>query len=165
MSEITQEYIKFLFNYHDGELYWKISKQGIKIGNKAGTLLKDGRIKIGINGKTYLNHRLIFLYHNGFLPKEIDHIDNNSSNNKIENLRSVTRSQNQWNRKSNINCSSKYKGVTWNKQANKWHVQIQINNKNIYLGRFINEIDAAIAYNKKAIELFGKYAYLNKIEK
>ena len=117
MSELTQEYIKSLFNYRDGELYWKILKPGIKIGNKAGTLQKDGRYQIGINGKVYLNHRLIYLYHHGYLPKTIDPFNNNPSDNKIENLRNVTKSQNQWNRKSNINCSSKYNGVYWNKQA------------------------------------------------
>ena len=164
MKEITQKYIKSLFTYRDGNLYWRVSlNRSIKIGSKAGSLKRIGYYKIGINGKTYLNHRLIYLYHYGFIPKQIDHIDNNKLNNKIENLREITNSQNHMNQKSHKNSASKYKGVSWYKRINKWRVQIQINNKNKHLGYFDDEINAAKVYNKKAIELFGKYACLNEI--
>lgn len=166
MNEITQDLVKELFTYKNGNLYWKvhIPRSTMKINDKAGSLNKNnGYYKIKINQKLYLGHRLIFLYHHGYLPKYVDHIDGNKQNNNIENLREITKSQNGMNRKSNKNSSSKYKGVSWAKHVNKWLVQIRINNKGINLGYFINEIDAAKTYNIKAIELFGKYAHLNKI--
>ena len=67
------------------------------------------------------------------------------------------------NRKSDRNTSSQYKGVSYFKQTNKWISYITYNNKRIHLGLFKNELKAAIAYNKKAIELFGEFAYLNKV--
>ena len=60
--------------------------------------------------------------------------------------------------------SSKFKGVSWFKRTEKWKAQIQYRKKVIHLGYFKDEIDAAKAYNAKAIELFGEYACLNKID-
>lgn len=164
--KLTQEDIKSLFNYNAGNLYWKINLKNncIKIGDKAGTLYNNGYYNITINGKRYGLHRLIFLYHYNYLPKQIDHIDRNKLNNKIENLREVTSSQNSMNRKPNKNCSSKYKGVCWDKRANKWKAYITIDNKINHLGYFINEIDAAISYNVIAKKYFGEYIYLNEIK-
>ena len=163
--KLTQEYIQSLFNYGDGFLYWKINKsQRIHIDDKAGTLNNTGYYSIGINGKIYRNHRLIFLYHYGYLPKQLDHIDRNKLNNKIENLREATQSQNMMNRKSFKNTSSQYKGVTWDRKNQKWLSQIKINKKLIHLGRFKFETDAAKAYNIKSIELFGEYAKLNEVD-
>lgn len=165
MNELTQKQVQSLFTYKDGNLYWKIKKsQRIKIGDKAGSLNKvTGYYSLVINGKRYYNHRLIYLYHYGFLPKYIDHIDNDKSNNLIENLRSVTQSQNLMNSKSAKNSSSKYKGVYYHKKAKKWVAQIHIDGKLKYLGIFKSEIDAALTYNKVAIEYFDEYAYLNNI--
>lgn len=163
-NKLTQEYVQSLFDYHNGDLYWKVKRQRIKIGDKAGTLNKQThRYQIGINYKYYQTHQLIYLYHYGYIPKEIDHIDNNHLNNNIKNLRPVTRSQNNMNRIKLRNTSSKFKGVCWNKQLNKWEVGIKINNKKKYLGLFKSETDAAIAYNNAAIELFGEYANLNEV--
>ena len=163
MNELTQELVKELFEYKDGNLYWKIRRSGIRKGYKAGTLRKDNYHSIGINNKIYLNHRLIFLYHHGYLPKFIDHIDRDKANNNIENLREVTLQQNNMNRKSHKNTSSIYKGVSWDKRYQKWKSQIEINGKSIHLGYFKSETEAAIAYNRAAIELFGEYAKLNEI--
>ena len=166
MTQLTQELVKSLFNYRDGILYWKKIdvKNQVKIGDKAGTL-NDGRYyRTKINIGLHYNHRIIFLYHHGYLPKQIDHIDQNKLNNKIENLREATHSQNGMNRKSCKNTSSKYKGVSWIKCDNMWIAQIGMNNKLEYIDRFKSEIEAALAYNKCAIKLFGGYANLNKIE-
>lgn len=164
MKEITQDLVRNLFDYKDGILYWKVRRSGIKIGSKAGTLHHSGYILIQINNKRYNGHQIIYLYHHGYIPKEIDHIDRNRSNSKIENLREATHQQNCMNKKSAKNSSSIYKGVTWDKQHQKWRTQIVFNNKHYNLGRFINEKDAAITYNEKAIELFGEFANLNIIE-
>ena len=166
MKEITQQQIRSLFNYKEGNLYWKNVKPNrmVKNGDKAGSLNKiTGYYTISINNKAHLTHRLIYLYHHEFLPKFLDHIDRNRSNNKIENLREVTLSQNNRNSKPSKNSLSEYKGVSWDKKINKWIAQIKYQNKNIGLGSFDNEIEAALTYNTKATELFKEYAYLNNI--
>jgi len=165
MKELTQKYLKEIFDYKDGFLYWKVSLNlHIKIGSKAGSLHHTGYYNIGINGEKYLTHRLIYLYFNKTLPKMLDHIDNNRSNNKIENLRSSTRSENNRNAKKwKKSTSSIYKGVSWYRNK-KWISYINFNKKRFHLGYFTNEIDAAKAYNIKAIELFGEYANLNVIK-
>lgn len=165
MDDITQEFVRSLFYYRDGELFWKVKLNlSIEIGSKAGTLNKiTGYYLIGINRKQYYTHRLIFLYHNGYLPRSLDHIDRNKQNNQIENLRGATQSQNCMNRTPHKNTSSIYKGVSWVKHAKKWSAHIQINNKLKHLGYFKSETAAAIAYNDAAIKHFGEYANLNVV--
>lgn len=93
---------------------------------------------------------------------ELDHWDRNGLNNQEYNIRECTHQQNNFNRRSKR--KGKYKGVSCNKnenRANKYLAQIKYNNKPIYLGRFKTEEDAAIAYDKKAAELFGEFACLN----
>ena len=108
--------------------------------------------------KTILMHRLIM---NAMDYTEVDHWDNNGLNNQKNNLRFATESQNGINRPKQSNNSSGYKGVYWNKQAQKWMVRIQINKKNHFVGLFSDLIIAARAYDKKAAELFGEFAKLN----
>ena len=92
----------------------------------------------------------------------VDHIDRNKLNNNIDNLRWVTHQENM-NQSKTINTTSKYKGVSLKKGTVKWIAQIRLNNKIHYIGVFKNEKDAAIAYNKKASELFGEFASLNVV--
>ena len=86
---LTQKEVCDYFDYVDGILYWKVQKaNAIKIGQAAGSLdERTGYYRIHINSKMYKTHRLIFLYHHGYLPNYVDHIDNNRTNNRIENLR------------------------------------------------------------------------------
>ena len=165
---ITQDLLKELFDYQDGNLYWKMVKQGIKIGDRAGYDTNNGYRQVGINGKGYLEHRLIFLYHYGYLPKFLDHIDGDPSNNDISNLREATQQENCMNMKKPKSHNGKpttsiYKGISWDKIDKKWKVSIRINGKPKHLGYFTSEIDAAKAYNKAAIEAFGKFAKINNI--
>jgi hypothetical protein len=151
-SILTQELVQSLFEYKDGELYWKVNKGSAKIGDKTGSLHHSGYLCIQINSKTYLAHRVIFLYHHGFLPQYIDHIDGNKSNNKIENLREATIQQNGFNTKLYKTSTSGIKGVDWSKKAKKWQVRVQINNKRKYFGIYENielaELVAIEARNK-----------------
>ena len=94
---------------------------------------------------------------------EIDHINNNGLDNRRKNIRIVTRSQNNANTRKRCDCSSIHKGVSFFRATKKWHGYINKDGKRIHLGYYENEVDAAIAYNKKAKELFGKYAKLNQI--
>lgn len=83
--------VSSVLRYEDGKLYW------IKSGKEAGSMRKDGRVSIRLDGKAYLRYRLCWLLLKGYLPERIDHIDNNRSNDRIENLRECTQSQNRMN--------------------------------------------------------------------
>ena len=164
---ITQKQVKELFDYRDGELYWKESRGNrVRAGDLAGYVQNNGYRAININNKLYKAHRLIFLYHHGYLPKTLDHIDGDRLNNSIGNLREATNGENQMNRKKNKSMNektttSKYKGVTWDKDKQKWRSRIQNNKKLKHLGYFKSEIDAALAYDKAA-EANGEFAKTNK---
>ena len=86
--------------------------------------------------------------------------DMDRGNNRIENLRLATRTQNNVNRFYNKGVS-KYQGVVYHTKNKKWIAQIGYDNKGLYIGSFENEEDAARAYDKKAVELFGEFAYTN----
>lgn len=92
-----------------------------------------------------------------------DHINGNGIDNRRSNLRSATPTQNSMNRSSAKNSSSKYKGVYWDEDRRKWASCMKSNGKTIYIGRFDNESEAALAYNKKATEVQGEFARLNII--
>ena len=92
--------------------------------------------------------------------EQTDHINHNCLDNRISNLRKCNSSQNNCNKPPRI-VTSKYKGVGWNKEMKKWRSRIRINNKEYYLGHFDCEIEAAKAYDTKALELHGEFAYTN----
>lgn len=93
----------------------------------------------------------------------IDHKSHDTLDNRRENLRKTTHQRNHFNTKLPITNTSGYKGVWWNKLRNKWGSQIKINRKKIHLGLFLDPKDAARAYDKKALELFGEFAFTNKM--
>lgn len=108
-------------------------------------------------------HRIILSRKLGYSDFEKgDHKDQNKLNNRRGNLRPATSSQDRANRKS-PGGSSKFKGVRWHKRDKKWYAYIKFKGKLKHLGCFTDEIVAAKAYNKAAIEYFGEFAYLNPI--
>jgi hypothetical protein len=107
-------------------------------------------------------HRLITNAQPGEI---IDHADRDTLNCRRSNLRRATRQQNNCNRgASRRGTTSKYKGVFLCRQTGRFRAQITINRKRIYLGYFDSEENAARAYNAKAVELFGEFAYLNPVD-
>jgi len=111
--------------------------------------------------KIQLMHRIITNCPDGF---ELDHVNHNKLDNRKDNLRICSKSENSHNQKVRTYAkTSIYKGVCFDKHANKWRARIKLNNKHKNLGLFENEIDAAIAYNNAAIELFGEFAFINVI--
>lgn len=92
---------------------------------------------------------------------QCDHKNHNGLDNRRCNLRLCTAAQNQYNRKPHRNGTSKYKGVYWSEQNKKWCAEICHNGRMIRIGHFDYELDAVIAYDDKAAELFGEFAYLN----
>lgn len=97
--------------------------------------------------------------------EKIDHIDHDGLNCQRNNLRPCTKQQNCMNTRPNTNTSSIYKGVHYLKSRKNWQASIGFNLKKIWLGRFKTEIEAALAYNQRAVELFGEFACLNTIPK
>lgn len=91
---------------------------------------------------------------------DIDHKDRNGLNNQRYNLRPCSQFQNNGNRRKQAGCSSRFKGVSWNPKRKKWEASIK-SGKNIFLGRFLSEIEAANAYDVAAKEHFGEFARLN----
>jgi hypothetical protein len=147
-STLSQDLLCEIFEYKDGELYWKTRTSiRIVIGKKVGYLDKDGYTYTRINGKYYGIHRLIFMMFNGYVPELIDHIDRNPTNNRIENLRSVTKSENALNSKISSTNTTGVKGVSWHKAAQKYHARITINGVCINLGlhKHLQEAKKAIS--------------------
>ena len=174
MADIPVEKPHELFEYRDGELYWKERPEsdfdrpkhcaswnaqfaGKKAGFISDTRLENDYVRLGYKGKRYRVHRIIFAMHHGYYPKMVDHIDNNKSNNKIENLREADRSKNAFNTPANITNTSGYKNVYWEKQTNKWRVSFRIG-KERHLKRF-TLLEDAVEYAKELREkLHGDYA-------
>lgn len=95
-------------------------------------------------------------------PGFIDHKDRNGLNNTRENLRPATPGQNNHNiGKPKHGVTSRYKGASWHPKAQKFQATIRLNGKNIYLGLFRDEADAAWAYDRAARQLFGRFAACN----
>lgn len=150
-NEISQDLVVSLFEYIDGNLLWIKSGRGRQIGVAAGNKRKDGYTSICINYKDFLLHRLVFLYHKGYMPKTVDHIDGNPENNKIENLRECTQSENLYNTsKSSLNTSG-YKNVYRNN--GRWEVKVKVNKITKYFGRY-DDIELA---DLVATEVRNKY--------
>lgn len=137
--------------YHLSQFSWSLIEQG-----------QNSYTKTELNGTTVYMYQLILVSPSrNFFP---DHIDGDGLNNQRQNLRLVTRAQNQWNRsKTDSDVTSQYKGVYYAKDRQKWRAQINTNGKRKLLGEFKSELSAARAYNKAATELHGEFAKLNEI--
>ena len=114
-------------------------------GKEAGTIRKDGYHALTIDNKRYLTHRIVWLLHYGRDPTEVDHINGKPSDNRIVNLREVTRTENNMNAALQSNNKSGFHGVRRNKQNGRWIVEIKHENRRIYLGHFDTLSEAAAA--------------------
>jgi len=132
---LTQQEALDLFKYEDGYLYRKTGGAGFRKGI-VNNVRVGGYSYVRIKGKKYPTHRVIFLMHHGFLPEQVDHIDTNRQNNKIENLRAATNAQNCRNRRRKITNSSGVKNVSWHKPLKKWRIQICVDARIKHIGYF-----------------------------
>jgi hypothetical protein len=153
---ITQEKLKELVYYQDGNLITKVKfADKVVIGKPLGCVNSDGYIQISIQGKKYYAHRLVFLYHHGYLPNYLDHIDGDKSNNKIENLRAASLHENNYNVKTPKTNKSGVKNVHWNKKNKNWNVTLAANNKSMYFGSF-DDLELAALVAEEARNLYHK---------
>lgn len=157
---ITQEKLKEIFEYKDGGLYWKIKPAArVNIGDRFGAFNKrDGYRTGAVFKKAYREHRLIFLYHHGYIPEVLDHINGKRDDNRIENLREATYSQNGQNRVKQKNNTSGHRGVSFHRPMDKWRVQLNINGKNIHFG-YYEDLELACLVSDEARSLYhGEFA-------
>lgn len=160
---ITQQYLKSKLTYNPvtGKFRWNKTMGGVPKSRDrwAGHNRADGYIRIKIDGKLYYGHHLAWLYMTGDWPKDdhqIDHKDQNRSNNKFNNLREIHYTENHFNRSKPSTNKSGICGVCWCKSTSKWVAHIGKDNKKYFLGRFTDLADAAKA-RKDAEKELGFY--------
>ncbi len=152
---ITQERLKELYEYRDGAFFWKSTGQE----HKPTPITKHHRYhRLVVDKKVYPVHRLVFLYHHGYLPKVVDHADNNRANNKIENLRETTQQMNCLNRVTHKNNKSGCKNVYWNKAMNKWCVLLSVNRERKTIGYFEDFEFAELVADEARQKFHGAFA-------
>lgn len=141
-----------VFDYKDGDIFWKSS------GLRAGTDKGNGYRMVCLNRRKLLVHRVIWEMHNGTIPDgmEVDHMDGNRSNNRIENLRIVSRSINNRNRAMQSNNTSGYTGVVWIRSRQKWGARVKVNGKQISLGCF-DSIERAVKARDDFVASIGGF--------
>lgn len=158
---ITQQLIADTFEYKDGFLYWKgvTHPNKVYLRNKpAGSIHKTGYRHITWFNKPQKAHRLIFMLHHGYLPQEVDHINGDRADNRIENLRPANRSENQCNRNILANNTSGYAGVSWHKKSNAWVVRVMKNGKTV-IHQYFKDLELAGLFATEARSLYhGGYA-------
>jgi hypothetical protein len=150
---IDAETLRELVDYRDGALYWSgddVRKTSGPIGSRAGRL---GRLQVHIGGVARYVHRLIWLHQHGEWPDgQIDHINGNPHDNRIENMRVVTPAQNSSNRR--------HKGISFDKRnyARPWRARIMLDGRSISLGYYDTEAEAMAEYQRAKRVYHQSYA-------
>jgi len=145
---------RFSYDETTGDLIWKTHRQRPDLIDTVAGSTHDGRKQIYLNCKKYWAYRLVWLFHHGYIPDMIDHIDGDPTNNRIENLRECTKSENLRNRGKQKNNTSGLKGVYWNKRANKWEARCDG-----YLGIFETKEEAAKVVQEYRERNHGEFAH------
>lgn len=166
----SQDYLKELLEYDPdtGLFLWRMKTKKhiscpriLKVinsrngGKAAGKVCHDGYLRIGISGKKYMAHRLAWVYMHGDCEiDQIDHVNGNRSDNRIQNLRSIQAGENKRNMGISRRNTSGVVGVSWNKSLKKWSANIYHLGKNVHLGLFDN-LDEAKELREFAQEFAG----------
>jgi hypothetical protein len=160
----VQDVLQRVFKYdlQEGILRWKMRRDSL--GIRAGDAVKihehqDGYMEVRVFDRHVKVHLLIYKLHYGDEPEQVDHIDQDKKNNRLENLRAATQAQNQANR---TGWSDGYKGVYKNHKG-RFRSIITIKSKQKSLGTFDTQEEAAKAYNDAASKAWGEFAHLNEI--
>ena len=140
-----------LYNHETGDIYSRTSRGNVKVGKKLGTLSGNGYMTIHVCGITLYFHRAAFALYHGFFPDMIDHINGDRLDNRIINLRPADSLLNA--RNARAKYGKRFKGIF--KRSDCWQVSIRSNKKQLYIGRFNSEIEAAYAYDMASIIYHG----------
>ncbi|WP_342238101.1 HNH endonuclease signature motif containing protein [Inquilinus sp. OTU3971] len=142
-----------------GIVRWRVNRGPAKAGSIAGTVRTDGYMTIGIDGRRYLLHRVVYLLHHGHWPAGIlDHVNGDPRDNRPINIRLATVSQNGANKR-RATSKSGFRGVY--QRWRKWLAQISVDGRLRSIGMFSTSEDAARAYDRAAVEAFGQFATTN----
>lgn len=161
--------LRQVLRYESGSLYWikkpdPMAHRAV-VGEEAGRTRTSKYDDIQIDGCRMKAHHIVWALHYGEYPARfIDHINGNKTDNRIENLRLATASDNASNCASAHNSTSPYLGVSFKTASKAWVAQIYKLGKKSHLGLFDSEIAAAKAYNEAATRLHGQFARLNQID-
>lgn len=146
MSRDLIEELRNTFEYHpDGYLIRRKNRK--PCGQRANH--SKGYATVRVGRQLMYAHRIIYAIVHGEMPGEVDHIDGNPMNNRIENLRDVSHLENRHNYKMHKDNTSGFTGVYWHTQARKWHARIKVNGQRIHLGLF-EDFEEAVQARKLA---------------
>lgn len=135
---------------------WNGKNAGKVAGCRSGS---SGYINVAIGNSPYLAHRIVWAINGLCLPDgmEIDHINRNKKDNRIENLRIVTSSQNSFNSRAKNTNKSGVKGIHWHKRTNTWRAVVMVNGKQVYARHFKSLDEASESIKQARNRLHGKY--------
>lgn len=150
----------FVLDKNSGNLYWnkKVARK-IIVGSEAGSSRPDGYKYVQLNKYVLAVHHVVYAMTHGYWPIEIDHADGNPSNNKPENLRESTRSENNYNRVTPSHNTSGYKGVFKQKKGKSWSVRLTVNKVLHRISGFETKELAKEFLDLMRLELHGQYAH------
>jgi hypothetical protein len=146
-----------IYEHNSGRIINRTQRGNIPVGKVLGTSTGGGYMTLNVCGVTMYCHRVAFAMHNGFWPEMVDHIDGDVANNKASNLRASNKILNARNAASKN--KNKFRGAC--KRRYGWEVFIRSNGKQIWLGNFKNEVEAAFRYDLASLEHHGEHGRRN----
>ena len=151
-AAILHQYLE----YREGKIFWKVRpSKSVYAGDEVGTARRDGYRTMTIGKRALRVHHAIWLMFKDVWPvSKIDHVNGNSRDDRIENLRDVSQKENSRNQAMHSRNTSGHTGVYWNKRDRYWQASIRVEGKNVHLGRFF-EKEKAVEARKSAEILYG----------
>lgn len=151
-----------------GGFLWAVQRGRMKPGDKVGSCDREGYRRVRIDGRQYYEHRLVWFWHHGVMPRILDHINRNRADNRIENLRECHESQNAANAKAPSTNTSGYRGVYFDVSRGKWAARIRVTIDGVRhryrIGRYNTAEEAALHYNMHLMRHYPDFALLNKVD-
>jgi hypothetical protein len=155
---LSKEKLHALFEYRDGKLYWRELAPGRRRSLLAGSVGTNRYVNVFVERKQIYAHRIIYMMFTGDSPETIDHINGDRSDNRIENLRACSQSDNNKNMSKSSRNKSGVKNVSWYMPYKKWRVALRVDGKQRCIG-YYEDIEAASLAAKEARDRYrGEFA-------